>query len=68
MAWTALRELPTEEDGFVIITYFDSENAVTCTDVARSEDGNWINGYGEELIPQLVLAWQPLPKPYKRKR
>lgn len=68
MAWTALRELPTEEDGFVVITYFDSENAITFTDVARIENGNWMNGYGEELIPQFVLAWQPLPKPYKRKR
>lgn len=40
MTWTALRELPTEEDGFVVITYFDSENAITFTDVARIENGN----------------------------
>lgn len=68
MAWTALKELPGEEDGFVIITYFDSIEAAVFTDVARIEDGKWINGYGEELIEQFVLAWQPLPKPYKRKR
>ena len=68
MSWTALRELPTEEDGFVVITYFDPENVVTRTDVARIEDGNWINGYGEELIPQFVMARQLLPKPYKCKR
>ena len=60
--WIPVEEKPTE-DGFYVATMsgelVDQEEPFV--GLAEFEDGNWVDG-------EDVIAWQPLPEPYRPER
>lgn len=50
----------------VLITYINVFNELLCDDCAYiNEEGKWIWCFDESLVELQIIAWKPLPKPYK---
>lgn len=51
----------------VLVTYISVLNEFLCDDCAMiNEEGNWIWCFDESLVELQIIAWMPLPKPYKK--
>jgi hypothetical protein len=62
--WIPVSERLPEENGFYLATYdgeICGENEPV-TGLAEYENGKWVD---DEEDYQCVLAWMPLPEPYK---
>ena len=63
-SWIPVSERLPEENGFYLVTYdgeICGENE-PFTGLAEYENGKWVD---DEEDYQCVLAWMPLPEPYK---
>lgn len=64
--WIQVEERLPKQREPVIVTYISVFNELICDDCAMiNENGNWIWCFDESLVELQIIAWTPLPKPYK---
>lgn len=65
-AWIPVSESQPEEDGEYFVTWITSKSNRPLLEICEYSCGEWnIDSHGGVYSDAQVIAWMPLPKPYK---
>lgn len=66
--WTPVSESQPEEDGEYLVTWTTSRSKRPLLEICEYSCGEWNIDNGSAYSDAQVIAWMPLPKPYRESR